>query len=56
MILTSFFVFGLTPSAGLVTEDKCIIKQHLSQLKLQVHNEMHAGVEIGGVVWGASEE
>lgn len=43
-----FCLFGLTPSAGLVTDDKCIIKQQLSQLKLHIHNEMQVGVKVGG--------
>lgn len=30
-------------------DDKCIIKQQLSQLKLHIHNEMQARVKVGGV-------
>lgn len=36
-------------SAALVTDDKCIIKQQLSQVKLHFHNEMHIEVKVGGV-------
>lgn len=42
-----FCLFGQAPSAGLVTDDKCIIKQQLSQLKLHIQNEMGAGVNVG---------
>ena len=57
VILTSFLcLFGLTSSAGLVTDDKCIIKQQLSQLKLHIHNEMQAGVKVGRVALRASKD
>lgn len=36
-------LFGLTPSAGLVTDEKCIIKQQPSQLKLHIHNAIANG-------------
>lgn len=50
VILTSFCVCLVQPpSAGLVTDDKCIIKQQLSQLKLHIHNEMQAWEKVGGV-------